>query len=815
MRLEQEMLVQIGFAIDMIFHSEFIAGLLRLVVSSAEWCINLKDRQSLRNDGFRYALPAHFFSRRSDSPFCSLFIRLVLLMVSFGYLNVHSSPVPNPNTSFVLRSVFLPDEQPVITSQPADQMDCVGHIVSFHVVAAGSGLAYIWQRKKPVEGSFTDIPAESNVSYPSPGILRLQNGGNTGSPDGTQYRVVVWNSTGSVTSDAATLTINEITDVLPSVSIPLKTNVIRCDSSNFSYRVTTSYPSNVVSYQWKKWVSTGIWADVPDGGAISGATTDQLVFTGATPSESGEYKVTVVFHSSGADCNVTSDTRTRKLTILPELMAPEVTGNQMVCHNETAAPLTAAAAAGGSGSGCTYQWQSSPDGNAWTNVPGATGLSYSPVILTETTSFRLLATDPFCGSVISNPATKTILLQTLPPAVCCDQFICPGNEVAPLAAQAATGGSGSFTYQWQVSADGNTGWTDVADVTSLNFNPPDQSRYYRIISTDTACGTTANSTSLQITVASDSNSSFENNGNPSAPVCSGSGFTNTITSVSFAGIPGKKIRYTYTADAMYVSPATGGPSGYDNTSFFTADLPFTVTNQTDSQVHTIIWITPEVYDSPGPPDGSIYCSFNPIPINLTINPFRIICPADSSVSTSAGNCLADVTTPDPVFSGDCIAADLSWTLTGATLAGSTGTGIQSIGSRSLNTGTTLATYTATNSYGVSATCSFSVELTDTEKPVIFCPEAPPAICAGNSGTYIHSGTDWDAIATDNCSALTPLTFTLSGSTTGAGSSLSGVVFNTGATQVLWQVSDSAGNSETCSYSVVINPLPITETIYHN
>ncbi|MFA5819843.1 MAG: immunoglobulin domain-containing protein, partial [Bacteroidales bacterium] len=158
-------------------------------------------------------------------------------------------------------------EPPSITTQPIDQIDCKGRIVSFSVVATGSGLTYTWQRKKPSEGSFTNIPVESNVTYPTPGTIRLQNVGNSFAPDGTKYQVVVSNANCSVTSNPATLTINEITDIKP-----ISTDVTKCYGNNYSYTVTTSYPSNVISYQWKKSVSPGVWVIVTDGGSISGAT---------------------------------------------------------------------------------------------------------------------------------------------------------------------------------------------------------------------------------------------------------------------------------------------------------------------------------------------------------------------------------------------------------------------------------------------------------------------------------------------------------------------------------------------------------------
>ena len=113
--------------------------------------------------------------------------------------------------------------------------------------------------------------------------------------DGTQYRLVVTDNNGcSVTSDPATLSVNEITGITNSSNSPLITNVVLCYGASFSYQVSTS-GETPVSYQWKKFVSVGNWENVVDGGVISGATTPTLTFTNGTSAESGEYKVTVTF----------------------------------------------------------------------------------------------------------------------------------------------------------------------------------------------------------------------------------------------------------------------------------------------------------------------------------------------------------------------------------------------------------------------------------------------------------------------------------------------------------------------------------------
>lgn len=79
--------------------------------------------------------------------------------------------------------------------------------------------------------------------------------------------------------------------------------------------------------------------------------------------------------------------------------------------------------------------------------------------------------------------------------------------------------------------------------------------------------------------------------------------------------------------------------------------------------------------------------------------------------------------------------------------------------------------------------------------------------AGGSCTYTASLGEFDWLtANDNCA--TNLTYTLSGATTGnGGSTLNGVVFGAGVTNVTWTVKDNAlptANQASCSFTVTVN-----------
>ena len=76
----------------------------------------------------------------------------------------------------------------------------------------------------------------------------------------------------------------------------------------------------------------------------------------------------------------------------------------------------------------------------------------------------------------------------------------------------------------------------------------------------------------------------------------------------------------------------------------------------------------------------------------------------------------------------------------------------------------------------------------------------------NSGSqYVHSGDSWNVTAADNSGSAVALTYTLSGVTSGSGSTtLDGVAFNLGTTTVRWTATDAAGNSDYCEFTVTVD-----------
>jgi gliding motility-associated-like protein len=115
-------------------------------------------------------------------------------------------------------------------------------------------------------------------------------------------------------------------------------------------------------------------------------------------------------------------------------------------------------------------------------------------------------------------------------------------------------------------------------------------------------------------------------------------------------------------------------------------------------------------------------------------------------------------------------------------------------------GTTVQTYTASDSFGNTTSCSFSVTVLDLVAPTITCP--PNIIQCNSIVTGIAPVT-----VLDNCSTPS-VTYSFSGATLGSGiTNASGSFFNIGNTIVTYIATDLSGNTASCSFTVTTGISP--------
>ncbi|AYA36008.1 PKD domain-containing protein [Hymenobacter oligotrophus] len=240
--------------------------------------------------------------------------------------------------------------------------------------------------------------------------------------------------------------------------------------------------NGTIAYQWESSADNTTWA------AIGGATGPTFA--------PGPLNATTYFRrqaSSGGCAPVVSNVVT--ITVAPALAAGSIGSSQTVCLGATPAPLTSTQAPTGGTGSYTYQWESSADNTTWAVIPGANGAEYAPGPLTATTYYRRQVTSGPCGPVTTSAVTITVLPALGPGSIAADQTICAGSVPAPLTSTApATGGSGTFTYQWEASTN-NTTWSAIPGANNADFAPGalTTSTYFRRVSSNTCSSTPSNS----------------------------------------------------------------------------------------------------------------------------------------------------------------------------------------------------------------------------------------------------------------------------------------------------------------------------------
>jgi len=180
---------------------------------------------------------------------------------------------------------------------------------------------------------------------------------------------------------------------------------------------------------------------------------------------------------------------------------------------------------------------------------------------------------------------------------------------------------------------------------------------------------------------------------------------------------------------------------------------------------------------------------------------QLNCPPSIVRTTSAdgttGNCAFTGALSHPATSG----ANTPITLTiafgnGIPAPGALPTGgIVFAGSSSnynFDVGKTTVTYTATDNTGNSASCSYTVQVTDNELPSIVCPLSVTKFTDANLCSAVVNY--FNPTISDNCTAVVLVR------TSGPAS---GSVFLKGTTMVNWKVTDASGNSAVCGFAVTV------------
>nr|WP_154984450.1 S-layer homology domain-containing protein [Paenibacillus xylanexedens] len=366
------------------------------------------------------------------------------------------------NVTFAVTQTVNPAPvAPSITSQPGNKTVTAGQTATFSITASGDApLSYQWKKDG---NALTD---GENISGATAATLSISN---TQSGDAGSYTVVVTNAAGNASSNAATLTVNALTNAAtPSIDTqPTGDTVNEGDSSpNLSVAASVN-DGGTLSYQW---YSNSLNSTV-GGNAIAGATS--ATYAAPTTSTGTTYYYVVVTNTNNSVSGTKTATATSNIAVvnvnaLTNAASPSIdtqpTGDTV--NEGDSSPNLSVAASVNDGGTLSYQWYSNSvnstvGGNA---IAGATSATYAvPTTSTGTTYYYVVVTNTNNSVSGTKTATATSNIATV------NVNIAPTHTIAPIADQtlaALTQGYALGTQETKTIDVTNTGTSDLSNLSA-------------------------------------------------------------------------------------------------------------------------------------------------------------------------------------------------------------------------------------------------------------------------------------------------------------------------------------------------------------
>jgi hypothetical protein len=343
----------------------------------------------------------------------------------------------------------------------ADRVECVGTSVPLTSISSPTtGATFTWTNSHPSIG----------LAASGTGNIPAFTATNTTSSPITATITITPTYAGCVgTAQRFTITVN------PRPTVNVIANRTEC--------VGTSIPLTVVSSPTSG--ATFIWTNSHPSIGLSASGTGSIPAFTTTNTTSSPITATISITPIYAGCIGTPQQFT--ITVNPRPTVNAI-ADRVECVG-TSIPLTTVSSPT---AGTTF---------AWTNSHPAIGLAASGTgnipafTATNTTSSPITATisiTPTYAGCVGTPRQFTIKVYAATNAgkIEGNPFVCKGIRPLVIKGQPSTGGSGSFTYQWQQSSNNST-WTNISGATSLDYTPPilTSNTYFRRNTIDASCGT--------------------------------------------------------------------------------------------------------------------------------------------------------------------------------------------------------------------------------------------------------------------------------------------------------------------------------------
>ncbi|MGJ8594232.1 MAG: PKD-like domain-containing protein, partial [Aquaticitalea sp.] len=507
---------------------------------------------------------------------------------------------------------------PTVSATPTTQTICSEETIDPIILGNPNNIAgttFSWTRDNTT--NVTGIP-NGNGNTITGTLTNITNTAQT-------VRFNITASNNGCTSIATTVDV--IVNPKPIIEVNLANQSV-CEETAFA-TIVASNLNNVpgVTYSWTRDNQTNL-TGVPNSG--TGTTINGTFVNNTNTNQTAIFTIRATIGTCFSE--ITSEVLVKPL---PLVLATPILNT--VCNNGS---FTINLSDTNNVAGTTYSWIR----DNTTNITGISSSGTSSVIsgnlsnntgIVETTIFTITATSSGCSTTTS--ANVNVYAPLLTPEIADNQAVCLSTLPAILTITnlSSLGGSGFYTYQWERSDDGSTGWVNAPNINNTNsYQPPvitGQSYFYRVRLTD-VCGSLV---SLPVFIQSISTEGFavEIDDDLDGILCSNMSQSPTLFSPTLTATHSTNyaVRYSWSADSNFITPSIGGPTGTTGGEFFDSVLlrtstgtigPLTAKNNTYATVTTKIKITPSVYNyannNPGP--GDFICTISPQYVDVTIRP---------------------------------------------------------------------------------------------------------------------------------------------------------------------------------------------------
>lgn len=348
-----------------------------------------------------------------------------------------------------------------ITSDPVDVSECSGNGTSFTSLSNNGGDGTIqnqWQISTDNGSTWTDLPDGTPYSDATTSTLNISD---VAGLHGNQYRLrISTDACGDVFSAAATLSVEGPVTI---DSNPSDVTLCSGDATSFTSGATNA-GAGTLALVWQISTDNGsTWTDLTNVAPYSNVTTATLNISDIAGLGGNMYRM----GASTSEC-VSLFSDAALLTVEGPLTINTHPQDVADCAGD-AVVFTVGVDNPGAGT-LMYQWQLSTDnGSTWSSInddaiyngTDSDTLSVSDVQGLDGNQYQVVISTATCNIITSNAATLTIdgpITYTAHPD---DVIECSGNATSFNGA--ATIAQGSITYQWQISTDGGTTWTDLTN----------------------------------------------------------------------------------------------------------------------------------------------------------------------------------------------------------------------------------------------------------------------------------------------------------------------------------------------------------------